>query len=205
MVPNGRGRHSAQGHSRIVPVVTLLAVLVLAVGGWALLGPGGPPGPAGVAAAAGANAGARAGGTGTPPLAALVPKVAAPTGTAAAYATEVTRLTNRERARAGCGALRVEPALQAAAQLHSRDMADRDYFSHTSPDGRGPGDRAAAQGYRTWSGENIAVGFPTPAAVVRGWMDSTGHRANILNCGSRSTGVGYDARAGRWTQMFGFV
>jgi uncharacterized protein YkwD len=205
MEPNGRGRHSAQRHSRTVPVLTLLAVIALAVGGWALLGPGGPPGPAGVAAAAGANAGGTAGRAGTPPLAALVPAVAAPAGTATAYATEVVRLTNLERAKAGCAALRVEPKLRTAAQLHSQDMADRGYFSHTSPDGRGPGDRAAAQGYRAWSGENIAVGFPTPAEVVTGWLGSAGHRANILNCRSASTGVGYDARTRAWTQMFGFV
>jgi uncharacterized protein YkwD len=82
---------------------------------------------------------------------------------------------------------------------------DRDYFSHTSPDGQGPGDRAAAAGYPRWSGENIAAGYPTPAAVVEGWMNSAGHRANILNCQSKATGVGYDARRNMWTQMFGFV
>jgi uncharacterized protein YkwD len=117
---------------------------------------------------------------------------------------EVTRLTNIERAKAGCGALRVDSRLAAAAQAHSEDMVDRDYFSHTSPDGKGPGDRAAAAGYPNWSGENIAAGYPTAAAVVQGWMNSPGHKANILNCQSKATGVGYDARRNMWTQMFGF-
>lgn len=117
---------------------------------------------------------------------------------------EVTRLTNVERAKAGCGAVRVDARLAAAAQAHSKDMVDRDYFSHTSPDGKGPGDRAAAAGYRRWSGENIAAGYPTPAAVVLGWMNSAGHKANILNCQSKASGVGYDDRRNMWTQMFGF-
>jgi uncharacterized protein YkwD len=133
---------------------------------------------------------------------------AQPTATApapaAGVAAEVTRLTNAERAKAGCGALRIDSRLTAAAQAHSEDMVDRDYFSHTSPDGKGPGDRAEAAGYQRWSGENIAAGYPTPAAVVQGWMNSAGHKANILNCQSKATGVGYDARRNMWTQMFGF-
>jgi uncharacterized protein YkwD len=196
------GRHSSTRPSRTAPLVAVLVIVVLAVGGWALLSRDGGPDD-GTAAGA-----ALAAGTDAPLLAALAPK--APAGIAATpgptgVTGEVTRLTNLERAKAGCAALRVEPELQTAAQLHSRDMADRRYFSHTSPEGRGPGDRAAAQGYATWSGENIASGYPTPAAVVAAWMNSAGHRANILNCRSRSTGVGYDARTGTWTQMFGFV
>jgi uncharacterized protein YkwD len=126
------------------------------------------------------------------------------TGGASATEAEVTRLTNVERAKAGCGALRIDARLTTAARAHSADMVDRDYFSHTSPDGKGPGDRAAAAGYLRWSGENIAAGYPTAAAVVQGWMNSEGHRANILNCQSKATGVGYDARRTMWTQMFGF-
>jgi len=116
----------------------------------------------------------------------------------------VTRLTNVERAKAGCGTLRIDARLTTAARLHSQDMVDRGYFSHTSPEGEGPGDRAEAAGYPRWSGENIAAGYATPAAVVRGWMNSDGHRANILNCSSKATGVGYDPREDMWTQMFGF-
>ena len=87
-------------------------------------------------------------------------------------------------------------------------MAARDYFDHESPEGDGPGDRAAAQGYPDWSGENIAMGYATAESVVAGWMDSRGHRRNILECGSVAIGVGAvdsgDPQRGiYWTQMFG--
>ena len=145
---------------------------------------------------------------GRPASRSSTPPAPSPTTSTPAPATditaEVTRLTNIERAKAGCGALRADSRLATAAQAHSEDMVDRDYFSHTSPDGEGPGDRAAAAGYDRWSGENIAAGYPTAAAVVQGWMDSAGHRANILNCDSKATGVGYDPRRNMWTQMFGF-
>ena len=85
-------------------------------------------------------------------------------------------------------------------------MALRNYFSHTSLDGRSPWDRIEAQGYTAGSGENIAAGQSTPAAVMDAWMKSTGHRANILNCSSRAIGVGI-GRGGSygtyWTQDFG--
>jgi uncharacterized protein YkwD len=121
---------------------------------------------------------------------------------------EVVAFTNQKRASAGCDTpLRVDDRLVAAAQGHSADMAARDYFSHTSPEGLGPGDRTAAQGYLQWSGENIAMGYPTAAAVVAGWMNSDGHRANILNCNSVAIGVGAaDSDDGiYWTQVFGSV
>lgn len=140
----------------------------------------------------------------TAPAPAPRPSSSSAAPTVSTAESEVTRLTNVERAKAGCGALRVDAKLTAAAEAHSKDMVDRDYFSHTSPDGKGPGDRAAAAGYRRWSGENIAAGYPTPEAVVQGWMNSPGHKANILNCQSKATGVGYDERENMWTQMFGF-
>jgi uncharacterized protein YkwD len=126
------------------------------------------------------------------------------TGTAAVSA-EVVRLTNVERAKVGCVALRVDPRLAAAAQGHSEDMADRDYFSHTTPAGESPWDRAKAAGYADPSAENIAMGYRTAAAVVAGWMGSPGHRANIQNCASRAVGIGYDTRGYYWTQLFGYV
>ena len=120
-------------------------------------------------------------------------------------ATEVVRLVNVARAAAGCGSLRVDSRLTTAARLHSEDMALRDYFSHTSLDGRSPWDRIQAQGYTAGSGENIAAGYATPAAVMDAWMKSSGHRANILNCSSRAIGVGL-GRGGSygtyWTQDF---
>ena len=120
--------------------------------------------------------------------------------------TEVTRLVNLARADAGCRALRPDARLAAAARLHSEDMARRGYFSHTSLDGRTPWDRMRAQGYSDGAGENIAAGYGTPAAVMRAWLDSPGHRANILDCSSVALGVGIGTGGPYgtyWTQDFG--
>ncbi|MBH5333480.1 sigma-70 family RNA polymerase sigma factor [Streptomyces pactum] len=119
---------------------------------------------------------------------------------------EVVQLVNAERARNGCAPMSVNSRLTAAAQGHSDDMARRDFFDHTNPDGAGPGERITAAGYR-WStyGENIAAGQRTAADVMRSWMDSPGHRANILNCSFTEIGIGYREGAGGpwWTQNFG--
>ncbi|MFQ6171053.1 CAP domain-containing protein [Oryzobacter sp. R7] len=121
-------------------------------------------------------------------------------------AAEVVRLVNVERAKVGCVALRSDSRLATAARLHSEDMARQDYFSHTSLDGRTWIQRIQAQGYTAGSGENIAAGYSTPAAVMTAWMNSSGHRANILNCASRAIGVGI-GKGGTygtyWTQDFG--
>ncbi|WP_050986770.1 CAP domain-containing protein [Streptomyces somaliensis] len=127
-------------------------------------------------------------------------------GTAADHARRVVDLVNAERAGAGCPALRVDDRLQRAAQGHADDMAARDYYAHDTPEGRGPGDRIGAAGYRwsTWA-ENIHRGPGDPAAAVRGWMESPGHRANILNCAFRDIGVGVTLRSNGpwWVQNFG--
>jgi len=126
----------------------------------------------------------------------------------AAMETQVLDLTNAERAKAGCGALRFDTHLRAAARAHSTDMAVHNYFSHTGRDGSDPGDRIAAAGFnirRGWA-ENIAAGYPTAKAVMTGWMNSSGHRANILNCRLRALGVGVARSSGGrlyWTQDFG--
>jgi uncharacterized protein YkwD/stress response protein SCP2 len=120
---------------------------------------------------------------------------------------EVIELTNRERARAGLPPLSHDPLLTAAAQAHSADMVARDFYSHTAPDGGRPWDRAAAAGSaRRTIGENIACGQRSAAEVVQGWMNSPGHRANILKAGFTHIGVGFagGGRAGTyWTQLFG--
>ncbi|MEU5090664.1 sigma-70 family RNA polymerase sigma factor [Streptomyces sp. NPDC021356] len=125
-----------------------------------------------------------------------------PAGTVA----QVVALVNKERAKAGCGPLAEVPQLDAAAQGHSDDMAARGFFDHTNPDGKDPGDRITAAGYR-WStyGENIARGQQTPASVMDSWMHSPGHRANILNCSFKDIGVGVHKGSGGpwWTQDFG--
>ncbi|WP_327406393.1 CAP domain-containing protein [Streptomyces sp. NBC_01288] len=128
-------------------------------------------------------------------------------GNLARTATEVVELTNTERARAGLRALAVDPLLAAAAQAHSTDMVARAFYSHTSPDGSQPWDRAAAAGSRRRTiGENIACGQRSAAEVVEGWMNSPGHRANILKPDFTHIGIGF-AGGGQtgtyWTQLFG--
>ncbi|MCK8437704.1 stress protein [Streptomyces sp. D2-8] len=124
-------------------------------------------------------------------------------GTAAA----MIDLTNRERARAGLPPLSADPLLTTAAQAHSADMVARAFYAHTAPDGGQPWDRAAAAGSTRRSiGENIACGQRSPADVVEGWMNSPGHRANILTPGFTHIGIGFagGGRAGMyWTQLFG--
>ncbi|MCT9006798.1 sigma-70 family RNA polymerase sigma factor [Streptomyces rhizosphaerihabitans] len=126
----------------------------------------------------------------------------APTGTVA----QVVALVNKERAAAGCGPLTEDAQLEDAARAHSDDMAARAFFDHTNPDGADPGQRITAAGYR-WStyGENIAKGQQTPQAVMDSWMNSPGHRANILNCSFKNIGVGVHKGSGGpwWTQDFG--
>jgi uncharacterized protein YkwD len=125
------------------------------------------------------------------------------------YTAQVVTLTNAERAKAGCGALSVDPVLTSVAQAHSQDMATHNYFSHDSQDGRSPFDRMTAAGYQySTAAENIAAGQRTPQDVVTGWMNSEGHRANILNCALKEIGVGYATASGStygsyWTQDFG--
>ncbi|MER7925712.1 CAP domain-containing protein [Streptomyces sp. NPDC096057] len=128
-------------------------------------------------------------------------------GNLANTAEKVVQLTNAERARAGLRALAVDPLLAAAAQAHSTDMVARAFYSHTSPDGSQPWDRAAAAGSRRRTiGENIACGQRSPAEVVEGWMNSPGHRANILKPDFTHIGIGL-AGGGQmgtyWTQLFG--
>ncbi|ROO89309.1 uncharacterized protein YkwD [Actinocorallia herbida] len=116
---------------------------------------------------------------------------------------KVLQLTNAERAKAGCAALKPNARLARAAQKHSKDMAVNDYFSHDSQDGRSPWDRIKAEGYTDPGAENIAAGYPTAAAVVKGWMNSAGHKANILNCKLKALGVG--EYKNYWTQDFGWT
>ncbi|MGW4897418.1 CAP domain-containing protein, partial [Kitasatospora sp. NPDC004240] len=127
------------------------------------------------------------------------------TGTAAEYAQQVADLVNAQRAQNGCGPVTVEARLTTAAQNHSEDMAARGYFDHASPEGHHADYRIEQAGYR-WSawGENIARGQKDPAAVMNAWMNSPGHRANILNCSFKQLGVGVRTGSGGpwWTQVF---
>lgn len=115
--------------------------------------------------------------------------------------------TNAQRSNNDCSELSNDDSLTNAGMAHAKDMADHDYFSHTSQDGRSPTDRAAEHGYQGGVAENIAYGQPSAEAVVDAWMDSEGHRANILNCDYSVIGVGAvsnDAGTIYWVQKFGF-
>ncbi|MFE9425006.1 sigma-70 family RNA polymerase sigma factor [Kitasatospora sp. NPDC006697] len=126
-------------------------------------------------------------------------------GAQADYVRQVLELVNVQRSQHGCGPLTANSKLQLAAQRQSDDMAARQFFDHTNPDGLGPRQRIEAAGYRwsTW-GENIARGQADPASVMDGWMNSPGHRANILDCDFREMGVGVHFGTGGpwWTEDF---
>ena len=110
----------------------------------------------------------------------------------ATYEDQVMILTNQERLNHGCEPLIMDDRLRFAAEGHSQDMALNDFFSHIAPDGTTPWERIQSTGYSySMAGENIAAGYPSPESVVQAWMNSDGHRMNILNCGFRDIGVGY--------------
>jgi uncharacterized protein YkwD len=124
-----------------------------------------------------------------------------------ALQTEINRLTNLQRTSHGCPAVTVKAQLTAAARGHSAYMAQSGKFSHTGRGGSRFVARVKAAGYAKPSSENIAWGYRSAAAVVDGWMKSPGHRANILNCKSKTVGVGavYAANGTPYyTQNFGF-
>ncbi|KUN79728.1 CAP domain-containing protein [Streptomyces griseoruber] len=121
-------------------------------------------------------------------------------------AAEVLALVNEERAKVGCSALSANSALSELAEKFSDDMAARGFFDHTDPDGKTPWDRAEAAGISSLGGENIARGQADAAAVMEAWMNSPGHKANILNCDFKTLGVGVHFGSGGpwWTQDFGY-
>ncbi|BCB74990.1 hypothetical protein GCM10022251_75550 [Phytohabitans flavus] len=140
------------------------------------------------------------------PRKSTVRKVTGDSGPEVADEQRVVDLTNQERAAGGCGPLRVNARLAKAARLHSEDQAAHNHMSHISSDGSDPWQRARRSGYDNAIGENVAMGYRGPAAVLHGWMTSEGHRRNILNCAARSIGVGLAYASNGtpyWTQMFG--
>ncbi|MFI9336964.1 CAP domain-containing protein [Streptomyces althioticus] len=121
-------------------------------------------------------------------------------------AAAVLRLVNAERAKVGCSPVTADGALTTLATAFSDDMADRGFFDHTDPDGDTPWDRAQAAGIGNLGGENIARGQADAEAVMEAWMNSPGHKANILNCDFKTLGVGVHMGPGGpwWTQNFGY-
>ena len=125
------------------------------------------------------------------------------------FADTVITLVNHERTAAGCPALTPNETLLQVARAHSQDMAVHRFVEHTGSDGRTPAQRVQAAGYQfRIVAENVAAGRLTPESAVQGWMESPEHRANILNCALRDTGVGVvevpdDPAYGiYWTQLF---
>jgi uncharacterized protein YkwD len=121
-------------------------------------------------------------------------------------AQEVLTLVNQRRAEAGLRPLRIQSQLQQSAQKYAEQMAGTSSFSHTGTDGSTPFSRMAAAGYRgTMMGENIARGFSNAESVMLAWMNSAGHRANILNPGYTEIGIGVATGQGgmNWVQDFG--
>ena len=120
-----------------------------------------------------------------------------------AFESEVIRLVNEARAQNGLKPLSANWELSRVARYKSQDMVDRRYFSHTSPTYGTPFQMIKSFGltYRT-AGENIAYGQSSPQAVFNAWMNSSGHRANILNSSYTQIGVGYVPSGHYWTQLF---
>ncbi|GAA0480880.1 CAP domain-containing protein [Streptomyces olivaceiscleroticus] len=155
---------------------------------------------------AGDSSAASGGGASTPAPAETRAGKPAPTTGDRRAAARVLTLVNKERVTAGCAPLTADGDLTGLAQSFSEDMARRDFFAHTDPDGATPWDRAKTAGIADLGGENIARGQRTPEAVMESWMNSPGHRANILNCDYRTLGIGIHRSPGGpwWTQDFGF-
>ncbi|KAB2333533.1 CAP domain-containing protein [Bacillus mesophilum] len=120
-----------------------------------------------------------------------------------AYEQQVLDLTNAERAKYGVPALKLDTELSKVAREKSNDMKAKGYFDHNSPTYGSPFDMMKQFGitYKT-AGENIAMGQRSPQEVVTAWMNSEGHRKNILNANFTHLGVGHVADGNYWTQMF---
>ncbi|WP_242861469.1 CAP domain-containing protein, partial [Cellulosilyticum ruminicola] len=121
----------------------------------------------------------------------------------AAFENEVLRLVNIERSKQGLSALQMDENVRNVAKVKATDMYKNKYFSHTSPTYGSPFDMMKKFGitYKA-AAENIAQGQITPAQVVNTWMNSSGHRANILNSKYTHIGIGYEANGNNWVQMF---
>ncbi|MGM7680697.1 CAP domain-containing protein [Cytobacillus sp. Hm23] len=119
------------------------------------------------------------------------------------FELQVVELTNVERAKSGLSALKIDESLSKVARTKSADMQSNKYFDHNSPTYGSPFDMMKKFGitYKS-AGENIAYGQKTPQDVVNAWMNSEGHRKNILNSSFTHIGVGYVEQGNYWTQMF---
>lgn len=133
-----------------------------------------------------------------------VPSQPEQNGSMSAYAAQVVELVNAERAKAGLSPLKANSRMTGAAEVRAKEIERS--FSHTRPDGSGFNTVLTQNGVSfRGAGENIAYGQPTPEAVMESWMNSAGHRANILNGEFTDIGVGYyenGSGVGYWVQVF---
>lgn len=119
------------------------------------------------------------------------------------YANEVLTLVNQERSKAGLAPLKMNAAASNAAKVRAKEIVSK--FDHTRPNGQSPFSALDAAGAKySAAGENIAYGQPTPSAVMNGWMNSPGHRANILKSNFKEIGIGAYYQNGKyyWVQLF---
>jgi uncharacterized YkwD family protein len=129
------------------------------------------------------------------------PSQSTPIPSDSTFESQVTNLVNQERAKAGLGALESDSSLSAMALDKAKDMYNNHYFDHTSPTYGSPFDMMNSYGIRySYAGENIAMGQRTPEEVMTAWMNSSGHRQNILNANYTKIGVAY--YNGEWVQEF---
>lgn len=121
------------------------------------------------------------------------------------FVSQVAALVNAERAKVGLSPVTLDTTLSKAAQVRAKEIVN--HFSHTRPNGSSFSTAITEQGFSfRGSGENIAYGQKTPQAVMNAWMNSDGHRANILNTKYTKIGVGYYQQNGvnYWTQLFAY-
>lgn len=123
--------------------------------------------------------------------------------TESTQAREILNLVNQERRKQGLNPLELSEKLTSIANTKAQDMANKNYFSHTSPTYGSPFEMLQHFGvHYTAAGENIAQGQKTAREVMNAWLNSSGHRANILNADYTQLGVGYEQSGSHWVQLF---
>jgi uncharacterized protein YkwD len=145
----------------------------------------------------------RDGATGDEP-ACVIPVCCTPATTEKSSVDEVFRLLNAHRANNGISALAYDSLLESAIQGHCQHTSVHSFFDHNAPESSvtSPWTRATLCGTSA-NGENIAQGYATPAEVMTGWTNSSGHNANMLNSQFSRVGVGYEETGRYWGQIFG--
>jgi len=163
------------------------------------------PSPSNTGATNPAGSSGGSGGTGGGSTASGTPDAPDTPEGASTSEARVLAIVNDERADAGCGPVRSDASLRDLARAHSADMEARGYFDHNTPEGVTPWTRAERAGVTGLGAENIARGQKSAESVMRAWMNSPGHRANILDCTLTRLGVGVEEgdQGPWWTQEFG--